>query len=277
MNLARVEPARLDIVDRVVGELIDDGTILPETIMLLRAECRDILHRAHGHAFDLRGTSDVDVGLAIDDWDAHDAVLRRFAPTGDTGIRYRISGMSVDIMPFGSIEQPRGEVSPNRRPEDPFSVFAFQEVFLASLPLQLPSGNTIRIPTAPGYSALKLRAWRDRWTTSLETKDGPDIATIVYWYSEDEDVYARLWETADGVSLLESVEFDYPVGAAQLLGKDTIELIGAERANELRTVWNELDLDALAKVFGDSALPGWPTDRTIRRAIVNGLTTGLFE
>ncbi len=277
MNLSTVEAAHLDIVDSVVGELVADGRIRPETIMLLGAECRDILHRAHGHQFSLRGTSDVDVGLAIDDWNAHDAVLSQFTATGTTGIRYRISGMSVDIMPFGSIEQPRGEVSPSRRLEQPFSVFAFQEVFQASLPLILPSGVAIRIPTPAGYSALKVRAWRDRWTASFETKDGPDLATIVYWYSEDADVASRLWETLEGISLLESVGFDYPVAAAKLLGMDTIALIGSERASELRPLWDELDLDELAKVFGDAVLPGWPTDRAARRAMVGGLTAGLFE
>jgi predicted nucleotidyltransferase len=180
-------------------------------------------------------------------------------------------------MPFGSIEHPRGEVAPSRRLEEPFSVFAFQEVFQTSLPLGLPSGATIQIPTPAGYSALKLRAWRDRWTASLETKDGPDLATIVYWYSEDADVYSRLWDTPEGISLLESVEFDYPVGAAKLLGIDTVALIGPERAVELRTLWKELDLNELARVFGDSALPGWPTDRGVRLALVEGLTAGLLE
>ena len=277
MNLSTVEASHLDIIDGVAGALVADGQIRPETIMLLGAECRDILHRAHGHQFALRGTSDVDVGLAIDDWNGHDAVLSCFAAIGDTGIRYRISGMSVDIMPFGSVEQPRGEVSPTRRIEEPLSVFAFQEVFQASLPLPLPSGITIRIPSPAGYSALKLRAWRDRWTASLETKDGPDIATIVYWYYEDATVATRLWETSEGVSLLESVEFDYPVAAAKLLGKDTIAIIGPERASELRPLWDELDLDELAKAFGDETLPGWPTDRATRRDVVGGLTAGLLE
>lgn len=277
MNLSRVEPARLDIVDGVVAELIEDGTVEPQTILLLGAECRDVLHRAHGHTFDLRGTNDVDVGLAIDDWNAHDAILSRFTPTGDTGIRYRISGMSVDIMPFGPIERPRGVVSPIRRLDEPFSVFAFQEVFQASLRLRLPSGVSIQIPTPAGYSALKLRAWRDRWTASWETKDGPDLATIVYWYSEDADVASRLWDTPEGVALLTSVDFDYPVAVAKLLGKDTIKLIGPERAAELRTLWLELDLNELAKAFGDPALPAWPIDRATRRAMVEGLTAGLCE
>lgn len=121
MDLLIVEPARLAIVDEVVAELVHGGIIAPENIMLLGAECRDILHRAHGHSSALQGTEDVDIGLAINDWDVHGAALKRFTRTGDTGIRYRIAETPVDIMPFGRVEDPRGEVTPSTRINEPFS------------------------------------------------------------------------------------------------------------------------------------------------------------
>lgn len=121
-----------------------------------------------------------------------------------------------------------------------------------------------------------MRAWRDRWTASFETKDGPDLATIVYWYIEDEGVKSRLWESPEGYSLLESVDFDYPVAAAKLLGRDSIALMGTERARELRPLWDVLDLNELAKVFGSPALPHWSEDRAIRRSMVDGLTAGIM-
>ena len=277
MNLSTVDPAHLELVESVVRELIADGLIAPESIMVVGAECRDILHRAYGHGFTLRGTRDLDVGLAITDWQAHDAVLSRFRPNGHTGIRYTISGMPVDIMPFGAVDVPRGEVAPVRRANVPLSVFGFQEVFDGSLSLPLPSGTSIRIPAAAGYATLKLRAWRDRWTASFDTKYGPDLATIVFWYSEDPDIASRLWETPEGLLLLDSVEHDYPVAAARLLGRDAIAVMGAERASELRSLWRNLELDELAKAFGDATLPGWPADRRRRRSLVDGLTDGLMD
>lgn len=263
-------------MDAVVSELIADGRTDPESLMLLGAECRDILHRAYGHKFRLRGTSDLDVAMAVADWDTHEEMVKRFGPTGNTGIRYSIAGVPVDLMPFGSVEDPRGEVTPRTRSGYPFSVFAFQEVFESSLPLVLPSGATIRIPSAIGYSALKVRAWRDRWTASYNTKDGPDIATVVFWYSEDEHVTTRLYETTEGIDILSGVGFDATIAAAKLLGRDTIVLMGEDRAREFIPLWQELDPDALARVFGDQDLPNWPTRTNERRRLVDGLTDGLL-
>ena len=225
--------------------------------------------------FALRSTSDLDIGLAIESWDAHDNVVKRFPLSGSTGLRYRIAKILVDIMPFGAVEKPKGEIAPALRLNDPVSVFAFQEVFEHSDALLLPSGATIRIPTAAGYTALKLRAWNDRWTTQYETKDASDIAAAVYWYAEDKTVFSRLYETDEGIETLTGVDFDVSLAAAQLLGRDAMAVIGEARADELRSLWSKLDLDALANAFGSSDLPHWPADRARRRALVQALSDGV--
>ena len=56
------------MVDTVVSELIADGATDPGSLMLLGAGRRDILHRAHGYEFRLRGTNNVDVATAVGDW-----------------------------------------------------------------------------------------------------------------------------------------------------------------------------------------------------------------
>ncbi|MBK4346431.1 hypothetical protein [Lacisediminihabitans changchengi] len=260
----------------MISTIVDDGSIAGDRVMLVGAECRDILHASLGHEFALRRTSDIDLALAIDDWDSHEQIVRRFSRTGHTGIRYRISDISVDIMPFGSVEDPRGEVAPATRKTDPFSVFAFQEVFTGAAPLRMPSGTSIRVPTPAGYSALKLRAWHDRWTSANDDKDGPDLATVAFWYANDSDVDTTLWGTDHGRQILVASDFDYAVAAAQFMGCESMTAIGTERADELRELWRLLDLDALAKAFGDSSLPGWPMARGRRRELVDGLTTGIM-
>jgi hypothetical protein len=64
-------------------------------------------------------------------------------------------------MPFGGVEVPEGIVAPPTRGQ-PSSVWAFEEIFGASLPLTLSPEITIRIPTVPGFAAAKLGAWLDR-------------------------------------------------------------------------------------------------------------------
>lgn len=277
MNSLMIDPAHLHLVDGVVSELIAGGRISPESIMLVGAECRDILHRSYGHDFALRKTSDLDLAIAINDWGAYGAVLSGFPATGSTGIRFTVAGMPVDIMPFGAIERPTGEIVPTHRTRDPISVFAFQEVHESAATLSLPSGVSIRIPTRAGYASLKLRAWRDRWTAMHEVKDGPDLATIVYWYIEDAAIATRLYRTPDGVKILTAVNFDVPLASAYLLGQDAMALIGATRASEFRDLWRSLEIDPLARVFGNEDLPAWPADRSRRRELVQALSDGIAQ
>ena len=68
---------------------------------------------------------------------------------GDTGIRFRIADVNVDLLPFGQIEDPQGVVEPPSRRET-LSVWAFEEIFAASLPLVLSPTLTVRIPTVVG-------------------------------------------------------------------------------------------------------------------------------
>ena len=159
---ATCDPALLQLPDIVVSELLAQSSGLKaEDIMIVGAQCRDILRSASGQQSGLRTTEDVDFGLALSDWAAYEKLTKGLQPTGNTGIRYQVAGLPTDLMPFGDLENPSGSVVPPSRRE-PMSVWGFTEVFRASLPLRLPTAGTIRIPTLAGYAALKLAAWLDR-------------------------------------------------------------------------------------------------------------------
>ncbi len=81
------------------------------------------------------------------------------------------------------------------------SVWAFEKIFSRSLPLDLTSAVTIRIPTIAGYAAAKLAAWLDRSQWG-EPKDANDLALVAYWYSESPGVADRLYDTPDGQRVL---------------------------------------------------------------------------
>ena len=81
------------------------------------------------------------------------------------------------------------------------SVWAFEEIFAASLPLPLAPELAIRLPTVAGYAAAKMGAWLDR-SEWHEVKDAPDLALVLHWYLESTDVSDRLYETANGNDVL---------------------------------------------------------------------------
>jgi predicted nucleotidyltransferase len=208
--------------------------------MLVGARCRDALHAALGHTSPNTATQDLDLGVALSDWAAFERVDGAFRRTGSNGIRYLISGIPVDVMPFGSpIEDPSGIASPATRVEG-LVVFGFEDVFTHALLIDLPGvGHQIRIPTPAGYAALKARAWVDR-SVDGEYKDASDFGLILRWYDDWTEVQDRLY--GNQLSIAERYEFDMPLAAAHVLGSD------------MRTNLKPSNADNLALAFAGSDL-----------------------
>jgi predicted nucleotidyltransferase len=274
LDLTGVDRSFLDVVDRVTTELLAKSARLkPSEVLLVGAHARDILQSAFGYEFPLRVTSDIDLGLAVANWDAYDELVTRLRPAGNTGIRFQVAQTIADLMPFGSVEDPPGTVAPANRRE-PISVWGFAEVFAAGLPLRLPAAGTIRIPTAAGYAALKLAAWLDR-SAYGEYKDASDIATVVYWYSRSSAVAARVYETAQGQELLVQEDLDDASAAARLLGEDVADLIGAERLAEIAGRWLKSPRELLIRHMTVTNAPGWPDSSDRRQVLLRAVERGL--
>jgi predicted nucleotidyltransferase len=141
LDLTNAPESLLDPVARVVQAVLAVTEVLsaPE-VMVVGAGCRDILHSALGHWFATAATRDLDLGLALTSWDAYRALAAAFPRIG-----FRIADVTVDLLPFGAVEDPQGVVEPPARRET-LSVWAFEEIFAASLPLVLSPTLTVRIP-----------------------------------------------------------------------------------------------------------------------------------
>lgn len=273
-NLDDLPDDLLDPIARVVAAALPPAEGLqPNDIMVVGAVCRDLHHHALGHRFAATATHDLDLALALPSWDAFRALTAAFGQTGDTGIRFRIADVTVDLLPFGGIEDPEGAARPPTRGEA-ISVWAFTEIFAAALPLPLPGGVTVTLPTVAGYAAAKLGAWLDR-SQWHEAKDAADLALILYWCGESSSVHDRLYETGEGNDVLVAESTDLPLAAARLLGRDIAATIGATRLAELLARWPG-DVRLLAQELG---FPGaaWPRDLARRRELVDALTRGLVD
>ncbi|MFG1791723.1 hypothetical protein [Nocardia sp. NPDC049149] len=156
-NPGRIGSQSFDLVDSVVAALVTGTKTYDTSMMVIGAQCRDLLHTAFGHTDLLRSTSDVDIAIAV----AGDAEYRRIIAalprSGVTDIRFSIAGMVVDLVPFGDIEDPAGTTYLPGRKES-IDAFAFREVFTHSIELRLPSGYQVRIPTPAGYTGSELFA-----------------------------------------------------------------------------------------------------------------------
>ncbi len=204
--------------------------------MLIGAEARNLIHERLGHAFAHTSTQDIDISLAIADWPSFDHVTEGLRPLNDSGIAFDVAGYHVDIYPFGAIESSAGTLTPPWRPADPIDVFAMSAAYRASEALALGGEPLLRIPTIPGYVALKIKAWIDRSVPARGIhKDGADLGLALFWYENDPQVRERLW-IHEAATLLQHA-YDLGVASARLLGNDVRSLLGEPEAARLSSLW----------------------------------------
>jgi predicted nucleotidyltransferase len=165
----------LAVVEPVVKGL--SAIVPPEQIMSVGAQCRDLLHWRFGCGAPPRSTNDIDIAIALRDWDQFLKIRQRFPAIGDTGHRFLIEGIPTDVAPFGDVEEPPGMTS-HPPGKEMMNVHGVSDAYLRADELPLSEGLWIRIPRAEGYAVLKTHAWLDR-SSSYNYKDGPDLALVI--------------------------------------------------------------------------------------------------
>jgi predicted nucleotidyltransferase len=192
--------------------------------MLVGALARDLLlELAHGIPAG-RATEDIDLAVAVDSWPAYDR-LKTALITGEgfrasAGQQQRIvfDPLQVDIVPFGPIERPEGEISWPPDNDVVMHVIGFEDVYENALSIELDQNFFIKTASLAGLVVLKLIAWSDR---RME-KDAHDITVIAGNYL-DAGNHTR-WVT-ELPELLEGDEFDHESAGARLVGKDIAGIV----------------------------------------------------
>lgn len=216
---------------------VTDITAIPgEGIMLVGASARNLIHRVLGFDSELASTTDIDIALAVPDRFAYQSVVKNLEPEGDTRIRFRIDKWSVDLIPFGGIENPSGTAVPHADGHI-VDVFAFQKVFDGADFYRLPEGIQVRVPTVAGYAALKIKAWVDKGALGW-TKHARDLSYVCMWYQDSPRFRDSLYDYKQDADLLELADFDQDLAATYLLGRHIRATIGQDLADELGNLWN---------------------------------------
>lgn len=266
----RIDIRLLDLVDRVIAELVLTKKADGASIMVIGAHCRDLLHASFGRADPLRSTDDVDIAVAVDGDAEYDRIVSTYPRSGTTEIRYSIAGAAVDVVPFGEIEDPQGTAVLSAR-KDSLDVFGFREVFTHSIELPLPCGAQVRFPTPPGYIALKLKAWCDR-SVNGQYKDAGDIAIGCSWYQDDADIRESLY--GPRADLLLRADMDVDIASLHILGEEISAILGEDRVSELSEVWKRTNRELLAEYFARQKSTIRP-DRAAAHRAIDSLTTFL--
>lgn len=199
------------------------------------ATARDLIFEYVYDAKIYRATEDIDFGVAVRSWKEYELLKKALIETkkfrDDAKNEQRIrwigdnSEMKVDLVPFGGLESPPGQIA--FPPENDFvmSTVGLKEAFENSLLLEAGENLIVRIASLAGLVLLKFVAFNDR--PHIRRRDVQDIFFIAQNYLDagNED---RLYDAAADADLLDDENFDYQSSGARMLGRDVAHLLNRE-------------------------------------------------
>jgi predicted nucleotidyltransferase len=230
----------LDWLARLVGDVRSAVPGLEP--LLVGALARDLLlHYGHGLRIE-RATRDVDLALAVADWNEyaamHGALLASGVFAAHPKVIHKIRNAGdwwIDLIPFGAVEKPDGTIAWPPAGDDAMEVLGWAEAAAASIVVLLPQEQKARTVTLPMLAVLKVFAWSDRHR-STQGKDAVDLGLILRSYLEAGNV-DRLY--ADFPQVITD-RFDFEPTGAWLLGRDARETL-AQHSSRFDRVIGRLD------------------------------------
>lgn len=216
---------------------------LDTQFVLAGATARDILI---WHLHDIKApvaTRDVDVAVCVVSWAFHDTLIdlllktQRFRrhPKQQQKLLFRRSPddyeIELDVVPFGNIEGPPGEIRWPPGGDIVMTVLGFREAADTAEPVDIGENLVVPVVTLPAFVLLKLLAWKDR--RLQKNTDAGDLLFVLRHYFQAGNMERTYGQAQD---LLEAVDFDPMLAAAGLLGRDVRSLAYPETQAALQAL-----------------------------------------
>jgi predicted nucleotidyltransferase len=234
-----VEPLTIALLRDVKDACAQLGT----QFVLAGATARDILM---WHLHDIKApvaTRDVDVAVCAVSWEFHDMLIdlllqtQRFRrhPRQQQKFLFKRSPddyeIELDVVPFGQIEGPPGEIHWPPGGDIVMTVLGFQEAVDTAEPVDIGEDLVVPVVTLSAFVLLKLFAWKDR--RLQKNTDAGDILFVLRNYFQAGNI-ERTFEQA--LDLLEAAGADPVLAAAGLLGRDVRNLASPETQAALQAL-----------------------------------------
>jgi predicted nucleotidyltransferase len=234
---------RHDQIDPVILEAIRKVDEIARTqntaYFLAGATAREIMLR---HVFGRppgRRTLDVDLGIAITDWDHFRLLKSALIEPGGFQSHSRMvqrlvypsnPPVLVDLIPFGTVESAERTIAWPPEEDIVMRVTGFSDAFESAVLVRLDEHLVIPVVSLALLLVLKLFAWVDR---KYERRDAPDIYTLLTQYGDagNED---RLF--GEELPLLEAEGYDVEIAGARLIARDGIRLTSADTRKHLSEI-----------------------------------------
>ncbi|WP_175881482.1 nucleotidyl transferase AbiEii/AbiGii toxin family protein [Burkholderia sp. BCC0044] len=240
---------------------------LDAAFVVAGATARDIL-MWHVHGIrPVRATRDVDVAVCAVNWPFHERLVDALVATGQFARapkhRQKLlfdSGSpgfrtELDLVPFGPLETPPGEIAWPPGGDFVLNVLGFQEAVDTALAVSIGAGITVPVASLPALALLKLLAWKDR--RARQNSDAYDLLFLLTHF-HDAGNRERIWDVAP--DLLERHGFQPELAAAALLARDAKRLASPHTRDAIHALLSDdatyamLGQDLQARAF--ALLPG---------------------
>ncbi len=222
--------------------------------LVVGAVARDIVFGALYDIPTTRATLDVDLGLRINTWDDFECVvndlvnLKSYQKDRKQIQRLNSSGIIIDIIPFGPLENPAGSISWPPSFDMVMKTAGFDEALRTAIDVRISNDPEVlvKVSMPAALAVMKLCAWKDDYPK--RKKDALDLRYLltkyisagndVRLYSSDEDLLAE--------------HLDYDLASARLLGRDVQDICTpAMRSTMLGILAEELSNNSALRLLGD--------------------------
>jgi len=231
----------------IIRQVVQAADSEEPRLFIVGAQARDFLLQ---YAYELpvqRATNDIDFGVVVDDWDEFtklkDKLIasEKFGP--HKGMNQRLvhqSGLLIDLIPFGDLEEPRGQIAWPPDFSIVMSTVGFKEAYDNSIHVRIADDLVVKVASLAGLGLLKMVAWDDR----RYERDAQDLGLIMRRYLDAGNQDRIYSDKGDCLDLLNEA-FDYNKASARILGRD-IGLLLTEISRPMvdRILSNEVEGDA---------------------------------
>ena len=217
----------------LLRKLTDSFGRMDREFYVIGATARDIIVQQLLDTASTRRTKDLDIAIAIPDWDAFEQIKERlvadgFKKSNDMYQRFYYGAYEVDIVPYGVVAKEDDNIYWPPEEVVAMSVKGFDEVLSEAITVSIDDEFKVKIASLHGLFLLKLNAWLDR--NAKTSKDAEDMSFILSNYfmaNLDREIHHEVydWENFD----------EYIVGG-YWLAHDLVTLLNVNQLNHYKEV-----------------------------------------
>lgn len=210
----------------LLRKLTDSFSKMDKEFYVIGATARDIIMQQLLDTESRRRTKDLDIAIALPDWDTFEQVKQNLIDDGfkkskHMHQRFFYGEYELDIVPYGVVAKEDGNIYWPPEEEIAMSVKGFDEVLSEAITVSIDDDFKVKIASLHGLFLLKFNAWLDRNTkTSKDAEDMSFILSNYFMANLEREIHQEVydWENFD----------DYIVGG-YWLAYDIVALLNKEQ------------------------------------------------